>query len=65
MADSCLEFTRSAAEKLGVVDRCSFVRASAEDLSEIESEAVDVVATRSVLIYVADKSRASRNSFGC
>jgi arsenite methyltransferase len=58
ISDSCLEFTRSAAERLGVVDRCSFVRASADDLTQIEDESVDVVATRSVLIYVADKSRA-------
>jgi ubiquinone/menaquinone biosynthesis C-methylase UbiE len=40
-----------------VLDRCEFVRASAEDLSVLEDASVDVVTTRSVLIYVPDKRR--------
>jgi arsenite methyltransferase len=48
---------------MGVLDRCSFVTARAEDLSAIESESVDLVATRSVLIYVDDKPRAFREFF--
>jgi len=46
-----------------VLDRCSFVTARAEDLSAIESESVDLVATRSVLIYVDDKPRAFSEFF--
>jgi len=42
----------------GVLERCEFVRAPADDLSEIGSQSVDVVTTRSVLIYVQDKRRA-------
>jgi arsenite methyltransferase len=38
--------------------RADFVRASAEDLSAILDASVDVVTTRSVLIYVAEKARA-------
>jgi arsenite methyltransferase len=41
-----------------VLDRCSFVKAASEDLSAIESESVDVVTTRSVLIFVDDKPKA-------
>ena len=38
--------------------RAEFVRAVAEDLSAIPDASVDVVTTRSVLIYVADKASA-------
>jgi ubiquinone/menaquinone biosynthesis C-methylase UbiE len=38
--------------------RAEFVRAAGEDLSPIPDASVDVVTTRSVLIYVADKARA-------
>ena len=50
-----LAFCRSAAEDLGLLDRCEFVRASATDLDAVAGGSVDVVTTRSVLIYVADK----------
>src|SRR5438876_4375788 len=39
-------------------DRARFVQAAADDLSPVEDESVDVVTTRSVLIYVKDKARA-------
>ena len=48
---------------MGVLDRCTFVTAGAEDLSAIESESVDLVTTRSVLIYLDDKPRAFREFF--
>jgi len=38
----------------------SFVVTSAEDLGAIEADSIDVVTTRSVLIYVADKGKAFR-----
>ena len=53
-----LDESMRLAGELGVRDRCHFVRAAAEDLSPIEDESVDVVTTRSVLIYVEDKRRA-------
>jgi arsenite methyltransferase len=55
-----LDFCRDAATELGVLDRCRFVEAPAEDLSTIEGESVDVVTTRSVLIYVDEKAAAFR-----
>jgi arsenite methyltransferase len=53
-----LDFCREAAIDLGVVDRCRFVRASADDLATIDGGSVDAVTTRSVLIYVDDKASA-------
>lgn len=53
-----LDHSRSLAEEMGVLDRCRFVRAPADDLSELEDASVEAVTTRSVLIYVADKRRA-------
>jgi arsenite methyltransferase len=55
-----LEHARSVAERRGLADRTSFVRASADDLAPIDEGSVDVVTTRSVLIYVEDKRRAFR-----
>lgn len=53
-----LDFCREAATELALLDRCRFVEAPAEDLARIEGESVDVVTTRSVLIYVEDKAAA-------
>jgi ubiquinone/menaquinone biosynthesis C-methylase UbiE len=53
-----LDLCRQAAEEMGVLDRCRFVQASADDLSSIGEETVDVVTTRSVLIYVKNKAAA-------
>jgi arsenite methyltransferase len=54
---------REGAEQMGVTDRCEFIEANAEDLSAIADESVDVVTTRSVLIFVADKLRALREFY--
>jgi arsenite methyltransferase len=53
-----LGFCRQAATDLGVLDRCRFIEASANELAAISDASVDVVTTRSVLIYVADKRAA-------
>ncbi len=53
-----LELCEEAASDLGVSDRCRFVRAVADDLAAIDAESVDIVTTRSVLIYVDDKESA-------
>ncbi len=58
ISQDLLDHARSLAEQLGVLDRCRFLRASADDLRALPDAAVDVVTTRSVLIYVADKGRA-------
>jgi arsenite methyltransferase len=51
---------RERAGEAGVLERCHFVETSAEDLRGVDDESVDVVTTRSVLIYVDDKERAFR-----
>ena len=55
-----VEHSRWVGDKLGVGSRMSFAVANAEDLGPIESGSIDVVTTRSVLIYVADKQQAFR-----
>ncbi len=55
-----LDHAASIARDLGVEDRCSFVEAPADDLSQIPDASVDAVTTRSVLIYVRDKAAALR-----
>jgi arsenite methyltransferase len=53
-----LDDCRELASEAGVLERCRFVEAAAEDLGGIQDESVDVVTTRSVLIYVKEKARA-------
>ena len=52
VSQDLLDICRERAEELGVLDRCRFVRASAENLTGIADASVDVVTTRSVLIYL-------------
>ena len=49
---------RRRAEADGVLDRCDFVTAAADDLRGIADASVDVVTTPSVLIYVSRKEAA-------
>jgi SAM-dependent methyltransferase len=53
-----LDLCREAASELGVLDRCRFVQAPADYLHAVDDESVDVVTTRSVLIYVSSKREA-------
>lgn len=55
-----LDHAQRLANELGVASRCSFVEAPAEDLGTIPDGSVDALTTRSVLIYVVDKSAAFR-----
>jgi ubiquinone/menaquinone biosynthesis C-methylase UbiE len=59
ISQDLLDFCHEAATDLDVLDRCRFLRASADDLTSlVEDASVDVVTTRSVLIYVDDKASA-------
>src|SRR5947207_4074330 len=58
ISQDLLDFCKEKAHELGVLDRSRFMRAAAENLAQIESESADVVAMRSVLIYVDDKKSA-------
>lgn len=60
VSQDLLDHDRSLAEERGGNGRTDFVRASAHDLAPIPDASVDVVTTRSVLIYVADKDQAFR-----
>lgn len=53
-----LRHCRSLAVKLKLADRCSFVECRAESLTSVADMSVDVVTTRSVLIYVDNKRKA-------
>jgi arsenite methyltransferase len=65
VSEDLLEHARGLADELGVAERCDFVRAPAEDLAAVADASVDVVTTRSVLIYVPydAKARAFREFF--
>jgi arsenite methyltransferase len=65
ISQDLLDHDRELALGLGVAGRAEFVRATAQDLSPIPDGSVDVVTTRSVLIYVDDKDRASASSIAC
>ena len=58
VSEDLLEHARGLAAELGVLDRCQFVHASADDLSAFEAGSFDAVTTRSVLIYVERKREA-------
>jgi SAM-dependent methyltransferase len=63
VSQALLEHCRACASEMGVLDRCEFLRAAAEDLAAIARGSVDVVTTRSVMIYVSDKRRAFREFY--
>ena len=63
VSETLLEHCRREAAERGVAERCRFLVASADDLVGVEDDTVDVVTTRSVLIYVEDKARAFRELF--
>jgi SAM-dependent methyltransferase len=60
LSTALVEHARDLARARGLDAIMRFERAVAEDLSPVESGSVDVVTTRSVLIYVEDKARAFR-----
>jgi ubiquinone/menaquinone biosynthesis C-methylase UbiE len=58
LSQDLLDHCSSLAQQMQLLDRCQFIQASADDLSMIDSRSVDVVTTRSVLIYVQRKQQA-------
>ncbi len=63
ISEDLLSFCRETAGALGLAEWCSFVQAGADELEGVADEGVDVVTTRSVLIYVAAKQRAFEEFF--
>ena len=58
ISDALLAHAHEAVAAQGLLERARFVSTQAEDLAPIADQSVDVVTTRSVLIYVADKAAA-------
>jgi len=58
VSQELLDVSRGLAGELDALDRCEFVLARAEELGPLADESVDVVTTRSVVIYVEEKQRA-------
>jgi arsenite methyltransferase len=58
-----LEHSRNAATAEGLAQQCGFVLAPADSLDGVGDASVDVVTTRSVLIYVKDKAAALREFY--
>jgi len=58
ISEDLLDHVQSLAQEMNVLNRSRFLRASADDLSALRDASVDVVTTRSVLIYVSAKQQA-------
>jgi ubiquinone/menaquinone biosynthesis C-methylase UbiE len=58
ISEELLDRCRELAAEFGVSGQCRFLRTTAETLDGVDDSSVDVVATRSVLIYVEDKASA-------
>lgn len=59
ISQDLLDHSRALAEEMGAATRrITFVRASADDLAAIGDDSIDVVTTRSVLIFVKEKRKA-------
>jgi arsenite methyltransferase len=63
ISQDLLDHCRAAASAEGLLGRCQFLLAPADDLTAVTGASVDVVTTRSVLIYVKDKAQALREFY--
>lgn len=60
VSEPMLRHARAQAIERGVLEQCTFLHCQADRLEGIADASVDVVATRSVLAYVTDKTGALR-----
>jgi arsenite methyltransferase len=58
ISQDLLDHAQSLAREMNLLERCQFLNAPADNLSSIADETIDVVTTRSVLIYVSAKQQA-------
>jgi len=58
ISQDLLDHVQAIARDMQAISRCEFLRASADDLSALKDSSVDVVTTRSVLVYVPAKQKA-------
>ena len=58
ISQDLLDHSQALAREMNLLNRCQFLNASADDLASITDATIDVVTTRSVLIYVSAKGQA-------
>lgn len=58
VSQNLLDHAQSLAQEMNLLDRCQFLNVSADNLSSVTDATIDVVTTRSVLIYVPTKQQA-------
>ncbi len=58
ISQDLINHVQNIAQETHLADRSRFVLAPADDLSAISDESVDIVTTRSVLLYIENKKRA-------
>jgi arsenite methyltransferase len=63
VSQDLLDYCRETAAAAGWQDQCTFLLAPADDIAAVPDASVDVVTTRSVLIYVKDKATALREFY--
>jgi SAM-dependent methyltransferase len=63
ISQDLLDHCQAVAREMGHEAQCRFVRAAADDLGAFADASVDIVTTRSVLIYVKDKRAALREFY--
>ena len=63
VSQDLLDRALGLASDAGVADSCRFLKAPVEDLSAVDTDSVDVVTMRSVLIYVEAKEQALRECY--
>jgi arsenite methyltransferase len=63
ISQDLLDHCRNAAGAEGLAERCRFVLGPADQLTGVPDASVDVVTTRSVLIFVKDKGAAMREFY--
>lgn len=63
ISQDLLDHCYTLARQMQVLERCQFLRAPAQELGEIQDQSVDVVTTRSVLIYVREKQQAFQHFY--
>jgi ubiquinone/menaquinone biosynthesis C-methylase UbiE len=63
ISQDLLDHAQGLATEMQMAERCEFVCASADSLAPIPDASVDVVTTRSVLIYVSAKQKAFAEFF--
>lgn len=63
ISQNLLDHCQTLAQQMGVLDRCEFLQASADNLQTVELNSVHAITARSVLVYVKDKLQAFREFY--